>query len=119
AGEYLQFRAVPPGPASYTFTSEPQVLSWNQADWGTPTASLGYGSPIHLEMPSWVDSCTGVSITVEASGVSAVSDTSCPPWDLTIPARSARGGAPDSGGTGNVSVSYLVDGQEAFVWAPL
>ena len=118
-GEYLQFHDVAPGPANYTFASEPQVLSWNQADWGTPTASLHYGSPIHLEMPSWIDSCTGVSITVEASGLSAVSDASCPSWDLTIPARSAHGGSPDSGGTGNVSASYLVDGQEAFVWAPL
>ena len=48
---------VAPGGTPRAFVSDPPMLSWNPADWGTGMTPLAFGRTWHYQAPAWVDSC--------------------------------------------------------------
>jgi hypothetical protein len=110
----LNFLDTQPGPAAYTFASEPQVLSWDPVDWGTPDLNFGFNRLVHLELPSWVEVCRGLEIGVPpvAHWWSNPDESPCPAWDLRVPAQSA---SYPSQTVGYVAASYATGGGTAQV----
>lgn len=111
--DMLNFLDTQPGPAAYTFTSEPQVLSWDTGDWGSGDLNFGYNRLIHLQVPAWVEACGRVEIGIPPVGHwYDMEPGPCPTWDIRVPAQSA--GYPGET-TGYVAVNYTVGGLFASV----
>ena len=113
--DMLDFLDTQPGPADYTFTSEPQVLGWDAADWNIGDLNFGFNRMVHLEVPSWVEACARLEIGIPPVGHwYEMAPGPCPTWDIRIPAQSA--GFPGEA-SGYVAVGYMVGGQYADVMA--
>jgi hypothetical protein len=50
------------GGARRTFTSTPELLSWNPFDWDPAYTRFAFGSPWSLRFPAWVSDCGGIEL---------------------------------------------------------
>ena len=57
---------IEPGGTPRPFASDPDMLSWNPADWGTSMAPLAFGSPAYMVAPSAWSLPDGVPSAVAA-----------------------------------------------------
>jgi len=80
----LDFR-VEPGGTPRPFVSEPQMLSWNPADWGSDMQPLRFGETWHLEYPGWMTSCWPDLRGSWFTSMRPERSPTCAPWDVRIP----------------------------------
>ena len=82
--ESLDFR-VEPGGTPRPFVSDPPVLSWNPADWGTGMVPLTFGETWHFELPNWVDRCQTHLNGGWGTVIRPAQGADCQTWDVRIP----------------------------------
>jgi hypothetical protein len=76
---------VAPGGSPRPFTSEPQILSWNPADWDTGMQPLEFGATWHLQYPDWMTSCWPMLRGSWLTSIRAERSPTCEPWDVRVP----------------------------------
>jgi hypothetical protein len=76
---------IEPGGTPRAFVSDPPMLSWNPADWGTGMAPLTFGTPWHYQLPAWVARCRPYLNGSWTTVIRPDSPAGCAPWDLRLP----------------------------------
>ena len=76
---------VEPGGTARAFVSDPQVVSWNPADWGTDMQPFAFGTSWHYEPPDWLQSCWGYLNGEWQTGIGAEDIEGCEPWNVRVP----------------------------------
>lgn len=80
----LDFRVAPGGTAR-AFVSDPPMMSWNPADWGTDMTPLAFGRTWHYEAPAWVSSCQPYLNGSWQTVISPMHPSGCAAWDVRLP----------------------------------
>jgi hypothetical protein len=76
---------VEPGGTPRAFVSDPPMLSWNPADWGTGMTPLVFGSTWHYQAPAWVASCQPYLNGSWTTVIRPDNPAGCAQWDLRLP----------------------------------
>ncbi len=103
----LAFRVDPTG-TRRTFQSEPFIVSWDPADWGTDMAPLRFGETWHWQVPGGIDRCR---LSLNGSWTTVIrprADPGCTAWDLRLPGV-LPATLPWAGGAGDWAVEMLID----------
>ena len=74
------------------FSSSPNLLSWNIADWDPAYVPLQYNTDWHVSFPTWVKSCGGPYLNGDWTTVYRLEnkDPGCPDWSLRLPGMLPR-----------------------------
>ncbi len=74
------------------FSSSPNLLSWNIADWNPSYVPLQFNTEWHIAFPSWVRSCSGLYLIGDWTTVYRLEnkDPGCPEWSLRLPGMLPR-----------------------------
>jgi hypothetical protein len=80
----LDFR-IDEGGQRRQFESNPKILSWDPADWGTGMQPFAFGSTWHYTFPDWVTDCRGYLNGDWVTAIAPRDDPGCESWDVRVP----------------------------------
>jgi len=80
----LDFR-IAEGGQRRPFASNPKILSWDPADWGTGMQPFTFGSTWHYTFPDWVTDCRGYLNGEWITVVAPRDEPGCESWDVRVP----------------------------------
>ncbi len=96
------------GGTARPFASDPPVLSWNPADWGTAMAPLAFGVPWHFELPAWINHCQTYLNGEWGTVIRPAQGSGCLTWDVRIPGV-LPATLPWEGGPGSWTTDIVTD----------
>jgi hypothetical protein len=79
----LDFQLVDGG-TPQPFVSDPDMVSWNPADWVGYTP-LEFGQSAHLELPAFATSCSFMLNGDWDTVITPAAPSGCSPWDIRLP----------------------------------
>jgi Bacterial Ig-like domain len=103
----LAFRVDPSG-TRRAFQSEPFIVSWDPADWGSDMQPFRFGETWHWEIPGGIGRCRLSLNGSWATQIRPRADPGCTAWDLRLPGV-LPAALPWAGGPGDWAVEMLVD----------
>ena len=82
--QVLDFR-IEEGGTPRPFVSDPPMISWNPADWGTDMQPLRFGETWHWEAPAGIEQCHPYLNGEWQTVVLPRRQEDCVPWDVRLP----------------------------------
>ena len=81
----LDFIVDDAGAAERTFTSDPPVVSWDPADWGTDMQPLRFGQPWRFALPDFVAACEPMLNGDWQTTIRPQPGPGCADWEVRVP----------------------------------